>query len=615
MKKNYFFLLLMLMFCCISTAQAGVVVESIDDPLTDVSGIVEGDYLAFQETKSDMFLYNYQYNTSPTTYEWRLQFDKGNLPGEIGKTNSQQYVWKVVGLSKDGNTISCKLQGHTGSYIPVLDNSDYGFNYSAEEGDTFTFTKSSENDTWIIKGAEGPKFTAEVSGRWYALTGSNNGSEFRVYKPTIKAAQSTVSVKFECYTEDGDAVNTYFKTHEVSVGETVTVPTIIWEYTFLSCVNEEDGSSYKEGEKITVNGPATYIITVRPWPTITFAYYDEDGNPLYEEGATEPATYTTKYEPGTTFSNIGGVYGYYVPEDVFNEYAAMTITDDMDGKTFNITLKKSPYVTVSYVDENGDEIANTYEGYITPGDAIPVETFSWYTLTEEDQKYIYNEETGEGYTVGTEEKINIVLHYTRDALPFEATTLVNDALADNTKWYTIRFNGNKFMNADLNLVTVNKGTDITEGLQWAFVGDLEEGYLLYNKTTGIKTLSVEKVEEGATPAMSESGTPFLLKKGSNGQLTLSIITYNEYWVPIDACLNDYDGKNEVRLFTGNMNGGTYNEGSHLTFIEFNDLINGIENVTTNVENSVNSIYDLQGRRVLNPTKGLYIVGGKKMFLK
>ena len=40
---------------------------------------------------------------------------------------------------------------------------------------------------------------------------------------------------------------------------------------------------------------------------------------------------------------------------------------------------------------------------------------------------------------------------------------------------------------------------------------------------------------------------------------------------------------------------------------------GITNVNANDRNAV--IFDLQGRRVAQPTKGLYIMGGKKMVKK
>ena len=41
---------------------------------------------------------------------------------------------------------------------------------------------------------------------------------------------------------------------------------------------------------------------------------------------------------------------------------------------------------------------------------------------------------------------------------------------------------------------------------------------------------------------------------------------------------------------------------------------GIEDINTENGN-VKTIYDLQGRRVENPTEGIYIINGKKIFIK
>ena len=40
---------------------------------------------------------------------------------------------------------------------------------------------------------------------------------------------------------------------------------------------------------------------------------------------------------------------------------------------------------------------------------------------------------------------------------------------------------------------------------------------------------------------------------------------------------------------------------------------GVENIVTTQPSEI--IYDLQGRRVSNPTKGIYIQGGKKFVLR
>ncbi len=614
MKKIYSLLMLALAFCG-GTAQAGVVVNSIGDPLTDISTIAEGDYLAFQETESDKYLFNNKYNTSPTTFSWRLMFEKGDFPAAIGQTSSEQYVWKVVGLTNNGNTISCQLQDHAGNYIPVLNNAGTaGFNFASSEAETFTFTKGSGSDTWILSGAGGPKFTAgQTTSRWFALIGSSEGSEFKIYKPTVEEGVATVKVRFDCYDEDGNEIAQYTKTEDVAVGESITIPRMSWGYTFVSCVDDLD-NSYAEGASVTINEGTTFTLIVTPWPTITFAYFDENGDPIYEEGATEPTLNTSQYRPGSTFYSLGGVYGYYIPQETLNKYIGMVITADMNGTTFNITCKKSPFVKVTYVNENGEEIADAYENYTTPGESIPVADVSWYTLNAADSIYVYDYDTMTGYTVGYEDT-TIVLHYTTEKLPFEATTAVDGIVAADTKWYTICFRGNKYMNSSLNLVSIDTPEEITDDVQWAFVGSLKDGYLIYNKATGPKTLGVEKVEEGVAPSMVDAGTTFLLKKNNSRKLTLSLVTYNEYGMTIDACLNDYEKKNEVKLFIGGVWGGANDEGSQITFAEASPLVDGIEEVMTESSKAGHFIYDIQGRKVTTPKRGLYVIDGKVMFVK
>ena len=53
----------------------------------------------------------------------------------------------------------------------------------------------------------------------------------------------------------------------------------------------------------------------------------------------------------------------------------------------------------------------------------------------------------------------------------------------------------------------------------------------------------------------------------------------------------------------------------MTKEEYNAYITGIEQVTTSTTDGVKVIYDLRGRRVQTPSKGLYIVNGKKMIIR
>jgi hypothetical protein len=53
------------------------------------------------------------------------------------------------------------------------------------------------------------------------------------------------------------------------------------------------------------------------------------------------------------------------------------------------------------------------------------------------------------------------------------------------------------------------------------------------------------------------------------------------------------------------------------FIDLEDMgVTGVNEITnTNLTNNTNDIFDLQGRKVAQPTKGLYIVNGKKVVIK
>ena len=53
------------------------------------------------------------------------------------------------------------------------------------------------------------------------------------------------------------------------------------------------------------------------------------------------------------------------------------------------------------------------------------------------------------------------------------------------------------------------------------------------------------------------------------------------------------------------------------YLSFGGMVDGIENVETTEAESTEgkAVFDLSGRRVTNATKGLYIVNGKKVYVK
>ncbi len=64
-----------------------------------------------------------------------------------------------------------------------------------------------------------------------------------------------------------------------------------------------------------------------------------------------------------------------------------------------------------------------------------------------------------------------------------------------------------------------------------------------------------------------------------------------------------------------LKNGAYSLGARSLNIVFDDETTGIENLTPALSEGEGAFYDLQGRRVAQPTKGLYIKNGKKVIMK
>ena len=100
---------------------------------------------------------------------------------------------------------------------------------------------------------------------------------------------------------------------------------------------------------------------------------------------------------------------------------------------------------------------------------------------------------------------------------------------------------------------------------------------------------------GTATDIANPGNAYVLNKGTNG--------VGFYKLSSTGTI----GANKAYL--------TYSAGapSFLNFVEGN--VTGIEMPKAETTNSDAEVYDLQGRRVANPTKGLYIVNGKKFVIK
>ena len=129
-----------------------------------------------------------------------------------------------------------------------------------------------------------------------------------------------------------------------------------------------------------------------------------------------------------------------------------------------------------------------------------------------------------------------------------------------------------------------------------------EGVVLKKTTTGSFTMT----KTATTPAGDFSGNDL------TGTMTSITNPGNAY------VLNGKNGAGFYKLSDGGTIGAnkaylTYSGAGAREFFLF-DEATGIEMPTVEDVNADALVYDLQGRRVVNPTKGLYIVNGKKVFI-
>lgn len=117
----------------------------------------------------------------------------------------------------------------------------------------------------------------------------------------------------------------------------------------------------------------------------------------------------------------------------------------------------------------------------------------------------------------------------------------------------------------------------------------------------VPTLSVSKNLLKAAKAAKDAGNTDVYRLGYNSNAGVAFFPYTiDTTTKPDVVVLDWDASNQARQLTIRIS-----DGSETTAIKSVDV-----NVSAN-----KTVYDLQGRRVTQPSKGLYIVNGKKVIIK
>ena len=300
------------------------------------------------------------------------------------------------------------------------------------------------------------------------------------------------------------------------------------------------------------------------------------------------------------------------------EYADLTDngfhnTNDNFSVTFNVTdgyveiLQKAVVVTADDVTKqqgDDDELTATVTG-VVQGDALSVID---YTL---------NRETGEDigtYTItptGDASQNNYSVTFAPGMLTITPKTLVAHDDGNGNYWATY-YNGTKSYTADAN-TTIYKGTKSGNKVLLTPVDDIPaDNAVILKSTTSPITLTLTTTTSGDFTHNDLRGTDI--------DTNASDITYA-------YCLAN--GASGVGFYQFTGNGGSEIIPAHRAYLEINhnsnnapaynflgfDETTNVADVRSKMSDIKGDYYDLQGRRVAKPTKGMYIVNGKKVIVK
>ncbi len=296
------------------------------------------------------------------------------------------------------------------------------------------------------------------------------------------------------------------------------------------------------------------------------------------------------------------------------------------GKDFRIRMNP----------ENGFEYSGAVVkyGYNLQGDSVVHDNVQWQKVFFERQQFDENHEiTIPGqYMIGDIEIEGLFIENGTYTPPvpetrYETTTVDNGNFVKGTTWYTIQIGQAGYVLSDNGnasyISLLNATLDVEDPAQlWCFTGNDDDGYRIYNK------------QAGATKVLAAS-TTMMGQQGGGTYVTLQPVDalpagYTDLWQFADSRdlrsddvahaymyqkgyesnkVNNRDDK--LAFWTGGADAGSTLQ----IYVAYNDAPTGIEEVVEVVSDGASAVYDLTGRKVSAPAKGIYIINGKKVLVK
>lgn len=347
---------------------------------------------------------------------------------------------------------------------------------------------------------------------------------------------------------------------------------------------------------------------------VGFYFKDITSKYSYQKnGKNDVATFATGWERGMLVSTAqGSAYSTFTlqkdgrigffyeetPGGYSMVYVSLSISEITGGKYVKILGDAKDFettpVNISYTYKCGDIEWLTVNEIAYAGEKFPAVM---------NAAYVNTASAPEGVVSVEDEGRNFVISCTlSDDMP-----IIPSASFDKAAWYSLAIRGNKNISYNASSAKFPCSTSAVSGEKalFAFMGNPFTGYKIVNKALGAdKAIGGDVVNNGHTTPVDFDAAPNFVLENNSGHLVLRNKEYSLGY------LNDIQG---TLGYWVNGSAAT-DSGSTLTFTLVEDNTTAISEVVPGNIQVTNEIYDLCGRRLSAPQKGINIINGKKVLV-
>lgn len=346
---------------------------------------------------------------------------------------------------------------------------------------------------------------------------------------------------------------------------------------------------------------------------VGFYFKDITSNYSYQKaGKNDVATFANGWEKGMVVSTTqGSAYSTFTLQQdgrlgLFYEetpggysmvYVPLTISEITNGKYVRIVGDAQPTgatpLNITYTYKYGDNEWFTQNEVAYVGDKFPPVL---------EPAYVQTSGAPEGKATAEDEGKEFTISCTlTDDVPF-----LPSQSFDKAAWYSLTIRGTKYPNYNSSTKKFPCSTSKVSGDKalFAFVGNPYLGYKIQNKAVGAdQAVGGNVTNNGHVSPVDFESAPYFVLENNSGHLVLRN-TANAL-----GYLNDIQGTLGYWV-----NGSAATDGGSTLTFTLEENTTGISDVLSNGGNASSAVYDLAGRRLAAPAKGINIVEGKKVVL-